>query len=43
MLFSIVANLNTLDINRAEGQPSRAKYIKDRQFINTLFKQKPNL
>ncbi|TKH31805.1 hypothetical protein FC698_29150, partial [Bacillus cereus] len=35
-LFSVVANLNTLDINRAEGQPNRAKYISDRRLIDVV-------
>ncbi|MGE6632239.1 C45 family autoproteolytic acyltransferase/hydolase [Bacillus sp. NPDC077027] len=35
-LFSVVANLNTLDINRAEGQPNRAKYVSDRRLIDAV-------
>ncbi|MGH0425872.1 C45 family autoproteolytic acyltransferase/hydolase [Bacillus pretiosus] len=35
-LFSVVANLNTLDINRAEGQPNRAKYVSDRRLIDVV-------
>ncbi|MGD7017899.1 hypothetical protein ACQCVC_17410 [Bacillus altitudinis] len=37
-LFSVVADLNTLDINRAEGQPNRAKYVSDRRLIDTVLK-----
>ncbi|MED4455822.1 C45 family peptidase [Metabacillus fastidiosus] len=39
-LFSIVANLNTLDIRRAEGQPNRAKYVSDRRLIEAVLKEK---
>jgi predicted choloylglycine hydrolase len=42
-LFSVVANLNTLDINRAEGQPNRAKYIKDRRLISAVSKEEASL
>jgi len=40
-LFSVVANLNTLDINRAEGQPNRAKYVSDRRLIDAVSKGTP--
>ncbi|GIN87388.1 choloylglycine hydrolase [Heyndrickxia sporothermodurans] len=35
-LFSVVANLNTLEITRAEGQPNRAKYKSDRRLIDAV-------
>lgn len=37
-LFSVIANLNTLDIRRAEGQPNRAKYKSDRRLIDIVLK-----
>jgi len=37
-LFSVIANLNTLDIHRAEGQPNRAKYKSDRRLIDAVLK-----
>ncbi|MFC9540736.1 C45 family autoproteolytic acyltransferase/hydrolase [Lysinibacillus sp. NPDC056959] len=37
-LFSVIANLNTLDIRRAEGQPNRAKYKSDRRLIDAVLK-----
>jgi len=37
-LFSVIANLNTLDILRAEGQPNRAKYKPDRRLIDAVLK-----
>ncbi|WP_054768677.1 hypothetical protein [Lysinibacillus parviboronicapiens] len=42
-LFSVVANLNTLDINRAEGQPNRAKYVTDRRLIDAVLKETPHV
>ncbi|MEI5906916.1 C45 family peptidase [Bacillus spongiae] len=35
-LFSVVANLNTLEIHRAEGQPNRAKYVYDKRLIDVV-------
>ncbi|WP_243764036.1 hypothetical protein [Bacillus sp. XF8] len=32
--MAVVANLNTLDINRAKGQTNRAKYVSDRRLID---------
>lgn len=37
-LFSVIANLNNLDIRRAEGQPNRAKYKSDRRLIDIVLK-----
>jgi len=42
-LFSVIANLNTLDIRRAEGQPNRAKYKSDRRLIDAVLKLRPSL
>ncbi|WP_242218558.1 C45 family peptidase [Bacillus cereus group sp. BfR-BA-01380] len=39
-LFSVVANLNTLEVRRAEGQPNRAKYISDRRLIDAVLKER---
>ncbi|WP_062050375.1 C45 family peptidase [Bacillus sp. JCM 19034] len=38
-LFSVVANLNTLDVKRAEGQPNRAKYSSDRRLKDAVIKE----
>lgn len=38
-LFSVVANLNTLEVNRAEGQPNRAKYRLDRRLMEAVVKE----
>jgi predicted choloylglycine hydrolase len=35
-LFSVVANLNTLEIKRAEGQPNRAKYLSDKRLYEAV-------
>lgn len=37
-LFSVVANLNTLEITRAEGQPNKAKYVVDKRLATTILK-----
>lgn len=37
-LFSVVANLNTLDILRAEGQPNKAKYKSDKRLTDAVLK-----
>ncbi|WP_235616325.1 hypothetical protein [Lysinibacillus parviboronicapiens] len=37
-LFSVVANLNTLDIHRAEGQPNKAKYKSDSRLTDAVLK-----
>lgn len=37
-LFSVVANLNTLEITRAEGQPNKAKYKLDKRLKDALAK-----
>ncbi|WP_338752764.1 C45 family peptidase [Bacillus sp. FJAT-52991] len=39
-LFSIAANLNTLEIHRAEGQPNRVKYIDDKRLVEAVHKAK---
>ncbi|MEK4425746.1 C45 family peptidase [Solibacillus sp. FSL K6-1523] len=39
-LFSVAANLNTLEITRAEGQPNKAKYIVDQRLTDAVLKEK---
>ncbi|MFA9556546.1 C45 family autoproteolytic acyltransferase/hydrolase [Evansella sp. AB-rgal1] len=39
-LFSVVANLNTLELTRAEGQPNKAKYRTDQRMIDAILKEK---
>ncbi|MFA9455139.1 C45 family autoproteolytic acyltransferase/hydrolase [Halalkalibacter sp. AB-rgal2] len=39
-LFSVVANLNTLEISRAEGQPNKAKYRTEQRLIDAILKEK---
>jgi predicted choloylglycine hydrolase len=39
-LFSVVANLNTLEITRAEGGPNKAKYMVDPRLKDAVLKEK---
>ena len=39
-LFSVAANLSTLEITRAEGQPNKAKYIVDQRLTDAILKEK---
>ncbi|MDA2043902.1 C45 family autoproteolytic acyltransferase/hydrolase [Bacillus cereus group sp. Bc191] len=39
-LFSVVANLNTIEITRAEGMPNKAKYTADQRLTEAILKEK---
>ena len=39
-IYSVAANLNTLEITRAEGQPNKAKYIADHRLTDAVIKEK---
>lgn len=39
-LFSVVSNLSTLEIQRAEGQPNKAKYVEDKRLLSAVNKVK---